>query len=683
MIKQIIVVLVAGVVIVSCRRPTSEETLTTHGMYLSYMDTTVNPADNFFNYVNGTWLAQAEIPASQGAWGAFRELRDQSLHHQKNSIEELLKKNNPSGSLEQKLADLYTIAMDSTRNNKEGVSILQLELDKISQAKTVKDVIEIVPYLHRIGCDVFWRLAVLQDLKRSDHMALYISQGGIGMPDPDYYLNKDRASLQIQHAYRGYIKNMLHFFMSDSIHINQRVEIIYTIEKRLAKMSMNTEKQLDYKAQYNKMTLHQLAALTPLIDWNSYFKKLGIDSLKEVIVSQPLFMKEVNKELAALKLEDLKIYITWQVIHSYALFINDGTVRENFLFYKKTLNGVKEMQPRWKIALARINDFMGNGLGQLYVKNYFSEKAKQKINKMVDDLASAFEEQIQQLDWMSDSTKQQALIKLRAMGRKLGYPDKWEDYSLLYIDKHDSYVKNIVRIHSFWFDKNIAKLYNPVDKLGWGDISPQTVNAFYDPSLNQIMFPAAIIQPPFFSMEADEAVNYGAMVASNIGHEMVHAFDDLGSQFDAQGNMRNWWTKEDRQKFDEKTQKLVDQYNQFIAIDTLHVNGKLTLGENIADLGGLIIGYKAFLRALKNGKINTATIAGFTPEQRFFIGYAQSYKEKQRPELLRSGLMTDVHSPEEARVNIPLSNMPEFYKAFHVKPSNKMYREDKDKVKIW
>ena len=671
--------IISSLFLIHCSK-TSEQKYES-GIGLSYIDTTINPGDDFFNYTNGAWVKTVEIPASQRETSAFYEVMNQSLYDQRTILEDLLKKNSPKGSLEQKIADFYALGMDSTRRNQEGTQPLQSILNKIDRLQSKQELNKMMAYLHRIGCNTFWGIDVEQDLKKSDQMILCMFQNGIGMPDRDYYVKTDLKTQTVQQEYKKYIKNILHFFNSDSVHIKNQVEVIYEIEKKLAKASMTKEELRDYEAQYNKFTLEKLNQLASIINWNNYFQEIGLKNINNIIVAQPLFIKEVNQILNSGSLEELKIYLKWTVINSYSDVLSDSILVEHFTFFDKNLKGLKEIQPRWKRSLKLVNVFMGEGFGKIYVEKHFSIDSKKKVNELVDDLLEVCKEHIESISWMNDSTKKQALFKLKTIGRKLGFPDKWQDYSKLQIDKNKSYVENIFNAVEFLVQKNLDELDKPVDKTKWG-ITPQTVNAYYELSLNEIVFPAAFLQPPFFFPKGDAAVNYGTMVASNIGHEIIHAFDDTGSQFDAYGNMIDWWTKKDRIEFKDRIKKLAIQYDNFI-VDSLHVNGNLVLGEAIADLGGLIIGYKAFERALKLGKIDTAKIDGFTPEQRFFIGYAQTFRSKLRPEFQRFMILNDVHPPDAARVNISIANMPEFYKAFNVKPGDKMYIEDKDRVKIW
>ncbi len=664
-------------IVTSCQNQHQQEDV--RGVVLAYMDTTVKPTDDFFHYANGGWLKTAQIPPTEDGWGALDELDLKNLENQHVILQEIVAKTNQPNSIEQKVADLYRLGMDSVKLNQEGIKPLQPVLQRIASIQDVKTLIAVVAYLHRIGCNPLWGSAVGQDIKNSNQYTFYIAQSGLGMPDRDYYTKTDSASQKIQQAYQNHLQKMLLFLGDDTLKAKKNAEYIYAIEKKLAAASMTRVERRNQEALYNKMTIQQLSIAAPVVDWNKYLSIIGVPQVKEVIVTQPLFIKEANRLLQSVSIEQWKVYLRWTVINTASYMLSDEIMQQDFEFYDKTLAGKKEMPARWRRCLRVINEYIGEGLGQLYVQRYFNVEAKQKINELVDNITAAFEERIKQLDWMSDSTKVQALAKLKIIGRKLGYPDKWQDYSALVI-KSDSYMENVWRANEFHHQKNVEKWGKPIDKEEWHAL-PQIVNAHYSQLLNEIVFPAGILQPPCFDPQADDASNYGA-IGMVIGHELTHGFDDKGSRFDLHGNLRNWWGQDDRKKFDEKTQILVDQYNQFVAIDTLHVNGKQTLGENIADLGGITIAYHAFKRILKNKK-ETEKIQGFTPEQRFFLSYAQVWCQKNTEELIKLLLTVDVHSPVKARINIPLSNMPEFYDAFGVKPGDKMYRDEKNRAKIW
>ncbi len=654
------------------------------GFDISGIDTTIRPTDDFFQYVNGEKLKRTVIPASETSYGVFSEINKKNQDKLHLLLDEIASKPQPEHTNAQKIADYYVTAMDSVKLNKEGFQPLKEELEKISSIKNSKDLVRAVAHLHHIGADPCWDATVYFDQKNTNRMVLYLSQSGLGMfmpnvSDRDYYTRTDERSKKIQQAYRDFIAHTFQLLGDDQKSAEKAALLIYDLEVKMAKASMTRLELRNQQAQYNKMSFNQLASKAPAIDWGIYFQEIGVKDYakQDIIVSQPLFIKMMNELWVRTSLDYWKLYLRWNLVKSYASNMSDDFVKEKFKYYGETLSGLKQLMPRWKRCLTQINDQMGEALGEVYVKKYFQEEAKQKINLMVDNLTAVFEERLNNLEWMSDLTKQQAISKLKAITRKLAYPDKWEDYSALVI-KRDSYVQNKMRIEKFNFEKTMSKLGKPADKTIW-QMPPQMVNAYYEPLMNEIVFPAGILQSPLFDPQADDAVNYGA-IGGVIGHEIVHAFDDEGSQYDKEGNLKNWWTQEDRTKFEERTKVLVDHYNQFVAIDTFHVNGKLTLGENIADLGGLTVAYYAFKKSQKNK--TSEKIDGFTPEQRFFLGWAQGWCAKYRDEFLKLAL-SDVHAPGKARVNVLLSNMPEFYDAFGVKPGDKMYRDEKNRAKIW
>jgi putative endopeptidase len=455
-------------------------------------------------------------------------------------------------------------------------------------------------------------------------------------------------------------------------------DTVLKIETKLAEASKTPVEQRDREANYNKFTVKELAELTPNIDWSVYFKQAGIEGVDDVIVGQPDFMKRVNELITSTPVADWQTYLRWHLIHSTAPYLTDALENENFHFYGQTLRGAKEMQPRWKRAIATIDHQMGEALGKLYVEKYFKPDAKKRMDELVKNLMLAYKDRMEALDWMGPDTKKQALAKLAAVHPKIGYPDKWRDYTTLEI-KPDSYVQNVLRASAFETHRQFARLHKPVDRSEW-DMTPPTVNAYYNPVNNEIVFPAGILQPPFFNPAADDAVNYGS-IGAVIGHEITHGFDDQGSRSDAEGNLRNWWTPEDRSRFTAKAEKLVKQYGECVAVDDVHVNGKLTLGENLADLGGVNIAYAAYLKSL--GDKEPPVIDGFTGPKRFFIGYAQSWCGSTRDAELRVQIRTNPHSPEHFRTTVPLSNVEAFYKAFDIKPTDKMYRAPEDRVEVW
>ncbi|MBL0046523.1 MAG: M13 family metallopeptidase [Bacteroidetes bacterium] len=642
-------------------------------------DTTVKPGDDFYQYANGGWLKKGEIPASESRWGSFDMLNDNIKKNLHTILDEAAaKKDATPGSVEQKVGDFYAVAMDSVKLNADGISPLKEELAKIEALKTPADVLTEIAHLHKSGSGSFFAAFVNQDAKKSDELIVQIYQSGLGLGDRDYYTKTDPESKSIQDAYLAHVTKMLSLAGEDEKSAAANAKSIMKLETELAKASKTRLEQRDPEANYHKMTMDELAKLTPSIDWKAYFASNGFASFTNLVVSQPEFLKVADKLIKSTPLPEMKEYLKWNLINSYADYLSDDFVMQNFDFFGRTLTGAKEMKPRWKRALRETDGAIGEALGQLYVAKHFSANAKKRINELVDNLMIAYKERLSQIDWMSPETKTKALEKLAAIDRKLSFPDTWKDYTSLDI-KRDSYVQNTMRAQEFAYNRNINKLGKPVDRTEWL-MSPQTVNAYYEPSKNEIVFPCGIMQFPFFDENADDAFNYGG-IGAVIGHEITHGFDDEGSQFDAKGNLNNWFTEADKAKFKERTAGIVKQFNNYVAIDTMHVNGALTQGENIADLGGITISFAALQKALA-GK-EKETIDGFTPEQRFFLNYAQVWRGLYRDEALKRQLQTNPHSPGKFRTLGPLSNFQPFYDAFGVKEGDKMFVAESDRVKIW
>ncbi|MFA6494633.1 MAG: M13 family metallopeptidase, partial [Candidatus Paceibacterota bacterium] len=517
-----------------------------------------------------------------------------------------------------------------------------------------------------------------QDEWHNDKNIIYLAQSGLSLPDRDYYLKDDEDSKRVRVEYRKHVIAMFRLLQKNPKECAIILEAIMRIETELAKASMTRVELRDIEKQYNRRTLAKLAKEAPGIDWQKYFRLVGISNTGELIVNQPMFMKRAGELITEVSLDEWKAYFTWHVVSGSANFLGKLFVNEHFKFYSTVLSGVKKQRPEWEKTVAFIDGTVGEALGKLYVKKHFDHESKKKINELVDNLFAAYREHIEAVDWMSPRTKKLALKKLAAFKRKLGYPDKWKGYKGLTV-RPDSYIENYWRVHEFEWKRELRKLKKKPDLMEW-HMTPPTVNAYFNPVMNEIVFPAGVMQPPFFDAEADDAVNYGA-IGSVIGHEITHGFDDQGRQFDGTGNFKNWWTDEDKKKFEEKAKVIEEQFNGYTAIDNMKVNGALTLGENIADLGGLTIAFTAFKKS-QEGK-DRKILDGFTPEQRFFLGYAMTEREQIRPELLKKIIVTDPHSPSIFRVNGPLSNMPEFIEAWGVKKGDKLYRKPEDRAKIW
>ncbi len=642
------------------------------------IDTTVRPQDDFYHYANGMWIKNNPIPGSEVRWGAFNVLQDNTYKKLKVLLEEASAANAKKGTNEQKVGDFYASAMDSASIEKQGITSINDELTLVNNIKTKDDVLAVAAQLQRKALAPMFTFYVYQDQKNSSAYIPYVDQGGLTLPDRDYYVNNDARSKEIRAAYVVHLENMFKLMGDDATTAKANAQTIIRLETRLAKASKTRVELRDPQANYNKMTVAEVNKITPNIDWSKHFDRLKLAKSESFIVGQPAFLKELDKMISSENIDAWKTYLRWHLVASMADNLNNAFVQESFNFNGKIMNGAKEMKPRWKRVLGDIDNAMGEALGEVYVKKYFSDDAKKRCLEMVNNMQAVYRERIQKLDWMTDSTKTQAIAKLDVFITKIGYPDKFKDYSKLEIDR-SSYARNVLRANEFAFDQMINKLGKPVDKKEWG-MSPYTVNAYYNPTINEIVFPAGILQFPFFDPQADDAVNYGG-IGAVIGHEMTHGFDDQGCQYDKDGNLKNWWTPTDEKRFKEKTTVLVKQYNEYTVLDTVHVNGELTLGENIADLGGISIAYDAFKRTAQ-GKAN-AKIDGFTADQRFFFGWAQVWRQNITDENLMQRIVTDPHSPGKYRSNGPLSNMVEFYEAFGVKEGDKMWRPEAERLKVW
>jgi putative endopeptidase len=662
---------------------TKKQTKKNWGFDLRNLDTSVRPTDDFFHYSSGGWIKRNTIPATEGRWGSFDILRHENKKKLKAIVEEVSKKKNlQQGSEEQMVRDAYLAGMNEAKREEDGAKPLEEIFKKIERMKSMDDIVPLVAFLHRTGFNPLWGIYVDQDERKNDTNILYIGQSGLSLPDRDYYLKDDADSKRVREAYVKYVANMFRFLGENAKTSAQMTESVMRIETELAKASMTQVERRDIEKQYNKRTLSKFTKEAPGVDWTKYLSLAGAGSPKEIIIAQPLFMKRAGELLRdqkdSLSLDEWKIYFKWHVLNESAGFLSKKFVRENFRFYSTTLAGIIKERPMWERVVGFIDGTIGEALGKLYVEKYFDHEAKKKINELVDNLFAAYRERIQNLDWMMPKTKKLALKKLDGMRRKLGYPDKWKGYKGLKITP-DSYIVNYWRAHEFEWRRMVRKLGKKPDLKEW-HMTPQTVNAYYNPVGNEIAFPAGIMQPPFFDPRADDAVNYGA-IGAVIGHEITHGFDDQGCQFDATGNFKNWWTDEDKKKFHAKVKVIEEQYDNYVAIDDMKVNGKLTAGENIADLGGLTIAFAAFKRS-QEGK-ESEVLDGFTPEQRFFLGFALFEQGIIRPELLKKYLVIDPHSPAMFRINGPVSNMPEFVEAFGAKTGDKLYREPNKRARIW
>lgn len=642
------------------------------------LDSTINPGDDFFAFVNKKWISQNPIPADKGRYGSFDVLVDKSQETIKKAEEDAAAANAAKGTNTQKVGDFYASGMDTVAIEKNGITPLKPYLDAIDAMKSPSDIIGNIAVLHGMFSNPAFSGNVTQDAKNSSLVIFSIGQGGLGLPDRDYYTRMDAQSKQLRDDYVVFITNMNKLMGADEATAAKNAAQIMQLETALAKASMTNVELRDPYAVYHKMSMSQLQSLTPNMDWKVYFTTIKSPAFDSLNVSQPDFFKALNGMMKSVSLDDWKVYLKYNLVNTFADYLSSDFQTENFNFYSVKLQGVDQMQPRWKRVTQTANFCIGEALGQEYVKAAFSEESKKKMLELVANLKTALSERIKSLTWMNDSTKEYALNKLNAFTVKVGYPDKWRDYSALEIDR-GPYVLNVMRAFQFEAQRQLAKIGQPVDKLEWL-MTPQTVNAYYNPSNNEIVFPAAILQPPFFDPKADDALNYGG-IGVVIGHEMTHGFDDEGRQFDAVGNLKDWWTKEDGEKFDAHTKMIVDQFNMYYPLDSVHINGELTLGENIADFGGITVAYQAFTKTeqFKAGE----KIDGFTAQQRFFIGFARIWAGDYKEEAMRQQLLTNPHSPGKYRVNGTVVNIPQWYEAFGIKEGDKMYRPEADRPVIW
>ncbi len=646
------------------------------GIEKKNFDSTVRPQDDLYRAVNGTWLKNTPIPADKSNYGAFTKLYDESQKALRQIIEEAAHKEGKRTAEEQKVGDFYLSFMDSAAIEKAGLQPLQPDLDKVQAIKNKTDLVKFIAGLGDIGISRPLGIWVGQDAKQSDRYAVHMSQSGLGLPDRDYYLKPGKKFDSIRTAYIAYLQKMLDLAgQKDS---KSKARRIFELEKKIAKAQWSRVQNRDSNKTYNKFTIEELAKLTPAFDMNLFLKTARFEKAKDVIVRQPSYLKDFNKLFKQTSLQDWKAYFTLKTLSAFGSYLPHDFVDTQFDFYAKTLRGIQQNRPRWKRGVSTVEGALGEVIGKIYVQKYFKPEAKKRMKELVNNLLVAYKQRLQQLPWMSEETKKQALTKLAKLNTKIGYPDKWRDYSGLEVHK-DALLQNIIASNRFDMEYNRSKLGKPVDRDEWG-MFPQTVNAYYNPVMNEVVFPAAILQPPFFNMEADDAVNYGG-IGAVIGHEITHGFDDQGSKYDANGNLNDWWTKEDREKFDKLANRLIERYSSYVPIDSMHLNGKLTIGENIADLGGVTIAYKAYINSL-NGK-EAPVIDGLTGPQRFFMGWAQVWRRNFRPDALRQRIMTDPHSPSEFRANGVMSNFTPFYKAFNVKQGDKMYLPEDQRIVIW
>ena len=643
------------------------------------IDTTTNPSSDFFQFANGGWIKNNPIPGEQSSWGIGNLVIEENNKRLREICEKAATSHPKQGSNDQKIGDFWTTAMDSAKIEKEGLTPLKVYLDKIKAITDVNSLVSTVAECKKVGSSTLFSDYVGQDAKNSEMMAYQLYQGGLGLPEREYYFKTDSTTINIRNQYLNYISTILSMSGDDATTANAAAKSILALETKLATASRKIEDLRDPYKNYNKMAVADLAKMSSNLNWTTYMRTIGVTTNDSIIVGQPEFFKALNDLLQSVSINDWKAYVKFNFISDMAGVLPDAYGKASFDF-NKLFSGAKERKPRWKRSINMIEGAMGEMLGQLYVKEFFNETAKKRYTVMVDAIKDALKDRIGQLSWMSDSTKQKAYTKLAAIKSKVGYPDQWKDFSSMEIGK-ESLAKNYMNSRLWWHNYEYNKLGKPVDRNEW-DMYPQTYNAYYNPSNNEIVLPAGIFTiPGYRDEEVDDAVVYGYGGASTIGHEITHGFDDEGRQFDEKGNLVSWWTKSDEETFTKRAEVMVKQFDAFEPVKGYHINGKATLGENIADLGGILLGIEAFKKTaqFKENKM----IAGYTPMQRYFLGYSLGWLGHTREEQEKNRLMTDVHSPAKYRVNGPFVDVDEFYTTFNIKPGSPMYRADSLRVRIW
>lgn len=642
----------------------------------SFMDSSVKPGDNFFLFVNGTWIKNTVIPPTESGVGSFLDVYNGTKGHLRSILDSVSKVPQPNGSIEQKVGDFYAAGMDSVTIEKRGYEPLKPYFEQINALSDVKSIMQFEAQRQKEGFSYIAAMGIGPDQKNSSMNIAGFGQSGLGLPDRDYYFKTDAATVAIQDAYKKYMQETFMLTGDDSVTAAKKVSEVYALEKQMAQSHRTRVELRDPQSNYHKMAVAELDKEMPVFGWSSFLKNMNAktDSLD---IGQPAYYTKLNSLLKTIPVSTWKAYYKFHVTDDAANYLSSAFVDAKFN-YSRVLSGQQQIKPRWE-RMYRITDgYLGEALGQLYVKKYFSADAKRRMLELVTNLQKSFEKHINNLDWMSDVTKAKAKDKLYAFMKKIGFPDKWRDYSKVTVDRK-TFFENVVSAGKNDYQYQLSKLNKPVDRKEWG-MTPPTINAYYNPTFNEIVFPAGILQFPFFDPNADDAINYGG-IGMVIGHEMTHGFDDEGAQYDKEGNLKNWWETQDSAKFVAKSKAVIDLYNSFTVLDTLHVNGSLTTGENMADIGGIAIAYDAF-KMTKQGH-DTTRIDGFTPDQRFFISLGQIWRNKQKDQTTRLRINTDPHSPAMYRVNGPLENFTPFYTAFNVKPGEKMYLPEDKRIKIW
>lgn len=650
------------------------------GLDRNDMDLSIKPGTNFFDYAGGNWRKSHPIPAEYSRYGSFEVLIENNERQLHDLIEQLAKESHPAGSLEQKIGDLYNLAMDSTRRNREGWTPIKGQLEQVAAVKTLKDLTILSGQLGRYGVESYFGIGVDSDMKDSKMNIVGIQQGGLSLGNRDYYLENDEATQKIREAYKQYIVKMFRLVGDDETTAQKKMEAVFNIEMRIAKASKSMVELRDPEANYHKMTFNQLLNDYPGIDWSTLLLCSGFPAISYVDMGQPENIREIEKLMADTPIEDQKAYMAFKVIENASGQLSDDFRNATFDFYGRVMSGTTQDRARWKRAIGAVQGVLGEAVGKMYVEKYFPASSKERMIQLVRNLQKSLGERIKEQKWMSKETQEKALEKLNTFYVKIGYPDTWMDYSGLTIDPSKSYFENLCQASAFITDYYIQKDVNkPVDRTRW-QMTPQTINAYYNPTTNEICFPAGILQPPFFNPEADDAANYGA-IGVVIGHEMTHGFDDQGSQFDKDGNLKNWWTEADRKNFEARTKVMADFFSKIEVLPGLYANGQLTLGENIADHGGLNIAFQAFKEATAANPLPEKD--GFTPEQRFFLAYAKVWIDNIRDEEIRNRTKNDPHSLGRWRVNGALPHIDAWYKAFNIGKKDPLYVPAKQRVDVW
>ncbi len=672
--KKLMTIAACCLVAASC----SQQPEQTSGLHLENMDTTAQPGTDFYQFATGGWQKLNPLPAEYSRFGSFDQLAETNQKRINELVETLASQENPAGSVAQKVGDLYKMAMDSVKRNADGYEPVKADLAEVAAIKNVHDVYALLPKMAQNGSGAYFGIYVGADEKNSMENAVQMSQGGLTMGLRDYYLEDDEAIVKIREAFKEHVVKMFKLYGYSDADAQKGRDVVMEVETRLAKAFRSNVELRDPEANYNKMSMEQLKNDYPSFEWDTYLNGMGLKDVKEIIVGQPNSLKESADVIATLPIDKQRIYLQWKLIDDAASSLSDEIEAQNFDFYSRTMRGVQEQQPRWKRAVNVVSGVLGEAVGQMYVEKYFSAEAKNRMTELVGNLQKALGERIQNLDWMSDATKAKALDKLSTFTVKIGYPDKWKDYSTLDI-KNDSYYENMKRASQWAYADMVSRYGKPVDRTEWF-MTPQTVNAYYNPTTNEICFPAGILQYPFFDMNADDAFNYGA-IGVVIGHEMTHGFDDQGRQYDKDGNLKDWWAEEDAQKFKDRAQVIIDFYDSIEVAPGLHGNGSLTQGENIADHGGLKIAYQAFKNATKNNPLPVKD--GFTPEQRFYIAYATVWGQNITEAEIRNRTKSDPHALGKWRVNGTMPQLDTWYEAFGITEKDPMYIAPEKRVNVW